>query len=58
MIERLQAEFEPRLPLITIVATLRRARRDVASEQGPASPRDIELSVRHVLIDLIRQAPG
>ena len=52
------AEFEPRLPLITIVATLRPARRDVASEQGPASPRDIELSARHVLIDLIRQAPG
>jgi hypothetical protein len=47
-----------RLPLITIVAGVRRARRDLASEQGHASPRDIELSARHVLIDLIRQAPG
>jgi hypothetical protein len=56
--ERLLAEFEPRLPLITIVATVRQARRDLASEQGHASPRDIELSARHVLIDLIRQAPG
>ena len=47
-----------RLPLITIVAGVRRARRDLASEQGHASPRDIELSARHVLIDLTRQAPG
>ena len=47
-----------RLPLITIVAGVRRARRDLASEQGHASPRDIELSARHVLIDLIRQAPA
>ena len=56
--ERRLAEFEPRLPLITIVATVRRVRRDLASEQGHASPLDIELSARHVLIDLIRQAPA
>ena len=56
--ERLLAEFQPRLPLITIVTTVRQTRRDLASMLGDASPGVVEQSARHRLTELTEQTPG
>jgi hypothetical protein len=54
--ERLVAEFRTRVPLVTIVATVRQTRFDLAWITGQALPAAVERAARKRLIELVRAA--
>jgi hypothetical protein len=56
--ERLFAEFEPRLPLTTIVAVVRECRHELDTAPSPALPELIERLAQQRLTDLAAQPPA
>ena len=57
MTEQLVTEFQTRVPPITVVATVRQTRHDLASTPGNALAAEVEQSARHRLTELSRQRP-
>jgi len=55
--ERLFLEFEPRLPLTTIVAVVRGCRHELDTAPAPALPELVERLARQRLTDLVAQCP-
>jgi hypothetical protein len=56
--EALLTEFQERVPIITIVATVRQSCRDLARIAGRrALPAEVEVSARHRLTELTKQTP-
>jgi hypothetical protein len=55
--QRLVTEFQTRVPPITVVATVRQTRHDLASTPGNALAAEVEQSARHRLTELSRQRP-
>jgi hypothetical protein len=55
-VERLFAEFEPKLPMAFVLATVRRCRRELDIISGPALPELVERLARQRLLDFLGRA--